>query len=410
MDAYSKRIGSPLEPAPTPDRRRGRTDRFRLNSKQHRVVPAEAGTHTPCPLDQLRRMGPRFREDDIGRRVRAVGLSRYVHAVALAVALLLPATARAADTDPCDSLIPAAIGGPLLPKTSETAVFRWLANANYEIDYRGQVFLFDTYYNRKARNRPLGFSAEEVKRASVIFLGHGHFDHMSDIVPVAAQTQAPVVGAPITIETAVAMGMPAKQAITVTGGETLHFGDVTVDIALAHHSEPAAGIQEALGNLYKVELPPDAPQEAALSAAVRARGTFSPDVLDKGTLAFALTFPNGFKVLMLDSAGPITDGDRKLAEKIGPVDVAAIAYQAHAIAQRQVGETFPLVQLFRPKLYLPSHHDASFGSWIDLGIEPLLEKIRDELPDTRFVAPLYRSPICVATSGPQRGSVTKFRY
>jgi L-ascorbate metabolism protein UlaG (beta-lactamase superfamily) len=328
----------------------------------------------------------------------------------IAAALLAPAAGLAAETDPCDSLTPAAIGGPLLPRTSETAVFRWLANANYELDYRGQVFLFDTYYDRKARNRPLGFTAAEIKRASVIFLGHGHFDHMSDTVPVAAQTQAPVVGAPVTIDTAVQMGLPAKQAITVAGGETLHFGDVTVDIALAHHSEPAADIQDALANLYKVELPPDAPEEAATSAAVRARGTFSPDVLDKGTLAFALTFPNGFKVLMLDSAGPITEGDRKLADKIGPVDVASIAYQAHAIAQRQVGETFPLVQLFRPKLYLPSHHDASFGSWIDLGIEPLLEKIRDEMPDTRFLAPLYRSPICVATSGPQRGSVTKFRY
>jgi L-ascorbate metabolism protein UlaG (beta-lactamase superfamily) len=335
---------------------------------------------------------------------------RLARAALAGAVLLLPAMACAADTDPCDSLVPAAIGGPLLPRTSETAVFRWLANSNYEIDYRGQVFLFDTYFNRKARNRPLGFTAEEVKRASVIFLGHGHFDHMSDIVPVAAQTQAPVVGAPVTIETAVGMGMPAKQAITVSGGETLHFGDVTVDIGLAHHSQPAAGIQEALANLYKIELPVDSPDEAALSAAVRARGTFSPDVLDKGTLAFALTFPNGFKVLMLDSAGPITEGDRRLADKIGPVDVASIGYQAHAIAERQVGETFPLVKLFRPKLYLPSHHDASFGSWIDLGIEPLLEKIREEMPDTRFVAPLYRSPICVATSGPQRGTVTKFRY
>ncbi|HEY6256302.1 MAG TPA: MBL fold metallo-hydrolase [Xanthobacteraceae bacterium] len=340
-------------------------------------------------------------------------LKKYAGAIAAGcavAALLWPACGLAADTDPCDSLMPAAIGGPLLPKSSDTAVFRWLANANYELDYHGQVFLFDTYYNRKARNRPLGFIAEQVKRASVIFLGHGHFDHMSDVVPVAAQTNAPVVAAPITAETAVKMGLPAAQVTTVTGGETLHFGDVTVDIALAHHSQPAAGIQEALGNLYKVELPPDAPEEAATSAAVRARGTFSPDVLDKGTLAFALTFPNGFKVLMLDSAGPITAGDRALAAKIGPVDVASIAYQAHAVAERQVGETFPLVQLFHPKLYLPSHHDASFGSWIDLGIEPLLEKIRDEMPDTRFVAPLYRSPICVATSGAQRGAVTKFRY
>ena len=159
----------------------------------------------------------------------------------------------------------------------------------------------------------------------MIFLGHGHFDHMADIVPVAKQTGAPVVAAPITIETAIKMGLPPKQAITVKGGETLHFGDVSVDVALAHHSQPARGIQDALGNLYKVELPPDTPEEAALSAAVRDRGTFSPDVADKGTLAFGLTFPNGFKVINLDSAGPITDGDRKLAEKIGPVDVASIA-------------------------------------------------------------------------------------
>ena len=175
---------------------------------------------------------------------------------------------------------------------------------------------------------------------------------------------------PITIETAVELGLPPQQAITVTGGETLHFGDVSVDVGLAHHSQPAEGIQAALAQLYKVELPPDTPEEAKISAAVRARGTFAPDVITKGTMAFGLTFPNGFKVLDLDSAGPITEGDRTLAQKLGPVDVAIIAYQAHAVAERQVGETFPLVQLFRPKLYLPSHHDASFGSWIDLGIEP----------------------------------------
>ena len=217
-------------------------------------------------------------------------------AVGLAAAALVWPTGSFAADGACESLMPAAIGGPMLPPASDTAVLRWLSYANYELDYHGQVFLFDTHYNHKARNRPLGFTAEEVKRADVIFLGHGHFDHMSDIVPVAAQTGAPVVGAPITIETAVKLGLPPKQAITVKGGETLHFGDVSVDVGLAHHSQPAQGIQEALANLYKVELPPDTPEQAALSAAVRARGTFSPDVLDKGTLAYGLTFPNGFKV------------------------------------------------------------------------------------------------------------------
>src|SRR5207249_7362766 len=53
----------------------------------------------------------------------------------------------------------------------------------------------------------------------------------------------------------------------------------------------------------------------------------SPEIITKGTLAFALVFPNGFKAVLVGSAGPITDGVRELARKIGPVDVAIIAYQ-----------------------------------------------------------------------------------
>ena len=33
-----------------------------------------------------------------------------------------------------------------------------------------------------------------------------------------------------------------------------------------------------------------------------------------------------------------------------------------------------------------------------------------EMPETKFLAPLYRSPICVATSGLSRGSVISFKY
>jgi L-ascorbate metabolism protein UlaG (beta-lactamase superfamily) len=322
--------------------------------------------------------------------------------------LSLPLAAHAEDA--CDSLMPAAIGGPMLPKADDTMVFRWLANSNYEIAYQGRVFLFDTYFNRKARNRPIGFTAEQVNKADAIFIGHAHFDHISDVGPVAKQTRAPVVGAPITTETAIKLGVPQAQTISAKGGETLKFGDVTADVALAHHSTPAAGIQEALANLYKIEYGPDSPEEAKISAEVRARGTFAPEVSDKGTLAFGLTFANGFKVVVLDSAGPITDGDKALAQKLGPVDVAIIGYQAHAVGDRQAGETFPLVKLFNPKLYIPSHHDASFGSWVDLGLEPLFERIREQMPETKFIAPLYRSPICVATSGARRAQVVKFRY
>jgi L-ascorbate metabolism protein UlaG (beta-lactamase superfamily) len=323
---------------------------------------------------------------------------------------ICPAAAMA-QASACDSLTPAAIGGPMPAKSNDTMVLRWLANANYEISYRGQVFLFDTYFNRKARNRPVGFTAEQVKKADAIFIGHAHFDHVSDVGPVQHQTGAPVIGAPITIETALKLGVPSDRTISVSGGETLKVGgDVEVDVALAHHSQPAAGIQQALADIYKLEYGPDSPQDEEVTRAVRERGTFSPDVLTKGTMAFGLTFPSGFKVIVLDSAGPITEGDRALAQKLGPVDIAIVAYQAHAVGGRQADETFPLIKLFNPRLYLPSHHDASFGSWLDLGLEPLFERLRDQMPQTRFLAPLYRSPICVATGGADRAKVVSFRY
>jgi L-ascorbate metabolism protein UlaG (beta-lactamase superfamily) len=329
---------------------------------------------------------------------------------AFAWAMLSVGPAHAASADACDSLEPAAVGGPMLPARSNTAVIRWLGNANYEVAFGGKVYLFDTYYDRVSRSRPIGFSVPQVKRADAIFLSHAHFDHMSDIVPVARQTMAPVVGAPITIETAVKLGMPAQQGIVAKGGETLHIGGATEEIALARHSTIQDGLIQAYQNVYKVETRPNTPEEDAHTKEVQARGTFSPDVIDKGTLAIALVLRGGFKIVVIGSAGPVTDGDRQLAQKLGRADVAIIAYQPHAVAERQIPDTWALIQLFNPRLYLPAHHDHSFGTWLDLGLEPLFQKIRDEMPGTKFAAPLYRSAICVATSGAKRGSIVKLRY
>jgi L-ascorbate metabolism protein UlaG (beta-lactamase superfamily) len=329
--------------------------------------------------------------------------------LSLLCALVAPGLAQAADPA-CSSYTPAIIGGPVPGKSSTIAVFRWLGNANYEIAYQGHVYLFDTYFDRTARNHDIGFNVSQIKRADVVFVSHAHFDHISDVAPVAAQTHAPIVGAALTSQIAQKLGVPASQTVTAKDGDVLHFGDVTVDIALARHSTIQDGLIQALANIYKVDSRPNTPEEDAHNKEVTARGTFAPEVITEGTLAYALRFKNGFTTVVLGSAGPITDGDRALAKKLGRADVGIIAYQPHPVAEHQVADTWPLVQLFRPRLYLPAHHDASFGTWLDLGLEPLFMKIRDEQPDTAFAAPLYRSPICIATSGPQRGEIVSLRY
>ena len=172
----------------------------------------------------------------------------------------------------------------------------------------------------------------------------------------------------------------------------------------------ALPISAIYANLYKNDSQPYSEQEKELIERVRSRGTSDPKVITEGTLAYGLVFPSGFKAVLIGSAGPIASGVRALAQKLGPVDVAIVAYQVHAVADTQIDYTWPYIELFKPKLFLPAHHDALPPEWLDLGLEPLFSKIRAEMPTTAFLAPLYRSPICLAGAGPNTGKVVSFKH
>jgi L-ascorbate metabolism protein UlaG (beta-lactamase superfamily) len=324
--------------------------------------------------------------------------------------LILAGAALAADIpEACNSYKPAVTGGPMPSAESDTVVIRWLGNANFEFAYKGKVYLFDAYFDRTPRAHNLGFTAADVSKADAIFVSHAHFDHISDVGALARQTGAPVVGAPITAEIAKKLGVPEQQIVVAKGGETMKFGDATAEIALAQHSTIQPGLTDIYANLYQNDSPPYSDDEKKELARVRSLGTFDPKVITEGTLAYALVLPSGFKAVLIGSAGPITPGVRALADKLGPVDAAIVAYQVHAVADTQIAYTWPFIELFKPKLFLPAHHDANPPAWVDLGLEPLFDRIRATMPSTAFLAPLYRSPICIAGAGADKGKVVSFK-
>jgi L-ascorbate metabolism protein UlaG (beta-lactamase superfamily) len=298
----------------------------------------------------------------------------------------------------CRTLTPAAVGGPLPP--AGTVVLRWLGTANYEVAYGDQVILLDAYFDRGPRNRPLGLTAAAVRRADVVLIGHAHFDHISDAAAVAGQSGALVVGAASATRVVRAAGVPAEQTRTVTGrgGELIRLKGLTVEPVRAHHSilQPDV-LSRFRETLAAIDSGPTA-AAASAEAAIETRGSDDPTVGSEGTLAYLLTFETGFRLLWLDSAGPITEEERALMARIGRTDVAIIAYQGQYLAERQVAATLPLVRLFQPTLYLPAHHDALAGLFLDIGVEPLLMAIRDEVPGTATMTPLYRTPICLSAS------------
>jgi L-ascorbate metabolism protein UlaG (beta-lactamase superfamily) len=272
--------------------------------------------------------------------------------------------------------------------TGDVAVLRWLGTSNYELAYHGKIVIMDTFYDRPARTASLGFSVDQVRKADVILVGHAHFDHISDIAPVAAQTGAPVVGSAITTAVAIALGVPAAQTITVAGNETLRYGDITIRPTHILHSSIEDGLVPALDALYKLDAPPLAAAEKVQAAAVAARGSWNPAIITEGTMGFSFTFPNGFKILWFDSAGDPNAEERRLASELAPVDVAIFPWASHPVAQTQLAYTMQHLQLFRPRLYLPDHHDGIWGVWLDNGLAPLFMKIRDDLPGTAFTEPL----------------------
>src|SRR5262249_505758 len=147
---------------------------------------------------------------------------------------------------------------------------------------------------------------------------------------------------------------------------------LTVNAALAQHSTLPRPALEALGKVYELEAGPATPEQSAAEAAIAARGTVSPDVIDKGTIAYGFTFATGFKLLWLDIVGPVTEGLRALAAKLAPVDIAIVPYAGHPVAARQIPATLEIVRLFRPRIFLPTHHDLLFGRgfvFIDIGVE-----------------------------------------
>ena len=116
-----------------------------------------------------------------------------------------------------------------------------------------------------------------------------------------------------------------------------------------------------------------------------------------------LRSPPGFTIVWFDSVGDPNAEERQLASELAPVDVAIFPWTPHPISETQLAYTFQHLQLFRPGLYLPDHHDGIWGLWLDNGLAPLIMKIRDDLPATKFTEPLYRSATCVDTSVVARG-------
>jgi L-ascorbate metabolism protein UlaG (beta-lactamase superfamily) len=296
----------------------------------------------------------------------------------------------------CRSLQLAATGGPLLSDPKTLAV-RWVGFANYELIYGKQIILLDNYYDRGPRYRYLGFSAADVKRANLIIVGHAHFDHMSDTAQTAQQTGAPIVAAPITAAKLFTQGIEPRQVTQVSGtdGQVLRYNGFSVQPVLARHGEPPA-FSEKFAEAYQAASP-GTPEELATEAAIRAKGTFDPHIVDQGTIAYIITFDDGFRIAYRDSGGFLTTYEKVAMAKIGRVDILIGAIAGNSIAESNASILMPMIETYRPAVYFPAHHEEEVDRNVDRATEPMFQAIKNEFPGTVTVSKEFREPTCFDT-------------
>jgi L-ascorbate metabolism protein UlaG (beta-lactamase superfamily) len=292
--------------------------------------------------------------------------------------------------------------GAAAPKNPHTLAVRWGGFSNYELVYNGHILLLDAYYDRGSFFPPLGVKAADFKKADVVLIGHGHVDHMSDAASIGAQTSAPVVGGPPTAEKLRSQPIPAAQIKEVTGkgGEVLKFDSFTVEPILGRHGEPNPNVGPTLGRAIDSLLPQATPEQRAEDAAIRARGTGGPRVITEGTIAYLITFDDGFRVMYRDSAGIVTDYEKAAMQRVGRVDLAITAFRADLLPKYTIPQAMEYIAIYRPDVVMPAHHDGGNvaghdGLW--RATEPVFQALKDANPTLITVSRGYREPTCFNT-------------
>jgi L-ascorbate metabolism protein UlaG (beta-lactamase superfamily) len=300
----------------------------------------------------------------------------------------------------CNSMTPAAVGGPTL-RDPKNLLVRWMGYSNYEVIYGDHVILLDQWYDRDGTQfRDIGFRVSEVKRADLLLVGHAHWDHMADTAQVAIQTHAPVLAAPLSVDKLAMQSVDPAQLVRVDGttGRALDYRKLgfTVTPILARHGEPPT-FTKAYDAAGLAAAPKPTPEEAAALAKIRARGSADPRIVGEGTIAYVFTFDDGFKLAWRDSGGTMTDAEKDAMKRIGPVDVLLGAVAANVVAESQAEVLLPMLDTYRPAVWIPGHHEEQVGGLPDRATEPLIQYAQNAHPDLLAVSKPFRQPTCFDT-------------
>jgi L-ascorbate metabolism protein UlaG (beta-lactamase superfamily) len=206
------------------------------------------------------------------------------------------------------------------------------------------------------------------ERVDHVLIGHGHWDHISDVPAVQRRSGAMVIGSETHWHLMRSFGLDDAKLVVVKGGEVLAFDGYTLEVFAGLHS---------LGPTKKYAFPGHLTADPAPPRTIG-------DLPEGDSLCYLLTIEDRFSVFLMSTANFV---ERSLAGLRRP-DVAIVAAifrdQVHAYASR-------LMELLgRPRVVLPTHWD-NFERPYSEGAQDLRDVLGDAGRLDLFVQELRRA-------------------
>jgi len=235
---------------------------------------------------------------------------------------------------------------------------RWLGVAGFSISDGGTALLQDPYLSRPGllkclfrRYRPDAEilsrflepdgPAPEIANARALLIGHSHFDHLGDAAWLALRIGASVVGSRTTEAIARGYGLPASQIRRAEPGDRIREGPFEIRVVESRHAGVLFG---------KVPMPgevSDPPRRPIHVLSFKLGGIRDHLISHE---------PSGLRIYVTSSASVHPPALEALRGEGIEVDALLAATRGRDEAYART-----LVEVLRPRLVIPHHHDNLFG-------------------------------------------------
>ena len=243
----------------------------------------------------------------------------------------------------------------------------WFGTAGFQIKTDQFTILIDPYFTRNPQATPKQpRQTTDINQADLIFISHGHFDHIYDVPEIASQTKAKVYCGEGIDTSLTNMGLNTDQIQVVNSdGQRFNFNGLDAQAFFSKHVvfDKWLLMRTLLRINFRIRrylpLMHDYPEGQVLSWRFIAE--------DKVIHHFG-------------SAGSSCEELERLAQK--PTDILLVPMQGHTFIARIAHQ---YVKFLQPKMVIPHHQDDFYPPVsMQISTEKLEHLVRQSHPDTEF--------------------------